>query len=62
MTVEEFMRQMQEAARFKTAYNLMDRNVIVQIREQRRDIQIEGFHIDHKGDLCIVVEEPDEEE
>jgi hypothetical protein len=62
MTVEEVMRLMQEANRFRTDNNLMDRNVVVQIGDKYRDVQIEEFLIDYKGDLCIVVEEPDEEE
>lgn len=62
MTVEEFMRQMQEASRYKGDINLMDRNVVVQIGDKYRDVQIEEIKIDYKGDLCIVVEEPDEDE
>jgi hypothetical protein len=53
---------MQEANRFRTDDNLMDRNVVVQIGDKYRDVQIEEMTIDYKGDLCIVIEEPDEDE
>jgi hypothetical protein len=61
MTVEEFMRQILEANRFKTDSNVMDRKVVIQVGDVR-DVQIEEIIVDYKGDLCIVVEEPDEEE
>lgn len=61
MTVEEFMRQMQEASRYKGDINLMVRKVVVEIGNLG-EVQIVEMTIDYKGDLCIVVEEPDEDE
>jgi hypothetical protein len=64
MTYGEFLHMVQEESRFKTSQNVMDRDIKVTIRNDGsyEDVEILAFEIDSKGDICIIVDEPERDD